>query len=142
MKKAYLDCNILLDWLLDREPFSTDAARIISITESKAMKSFVSPLTLANTWYLLHRATNRKIAEAFLLDALNLFQIVDVTEKATRQAVVNRFRDFEDDLHYFATLDAGLDCIITRNQADFPEDNIEILDAGGFIKKYGLDVSG
>jgi hypothetical protein len=73
---------------------------------------------------------------------LNLFQIVDVTEKATRQAVVNRFRDFEDDLHYFATLDAGLDCIITRNQADFPEDNIEILDAGGFIKKYGLDVSG
>lgn len=30
--KVYIDCNILIDWLLNREPFSYFATRIIELT--------------------------------------------------------------------------------------------------------------
>jgi predicted nucleic acid-binding protein len=51
MIKTYIDCNILLDWLLDREPFSSYSAKIIELTETKKIIGIVSPLTLANTYW-------------------------------------------------------------------------------------------
>ena len=40
MIKAYIDCNILIDWLLDREPYSYYAAKIIELTENPSFETF------------------------------------------------------------------------------------------------------
>ncbi len=50
MIKVYIDCNILIDWLLERESDSYCAAKIIEYTEEKRVESYVSVLTLANTY--------------------------------------------------------------------------------------------
>ena len=141
IKKVYIDCNILLDWLLDRDPFSYPAALLISLTESGEIQSSVSALTLANTYYILNREVNQKIAEEFLKDGLKLFQIVDLTADHVLSAIKNKYKDFEDDLHYFAAVGSSLDCIITRNTRHFRPDNIRVVSAEDFIAEYSEEFS-
>lgn len=141
IKKVYIDCTILLDWLLDREPFSYPAALIISLTESGEIQSSVSALTLANTYYILKREVNQKIAEEFLKDGFKLFQIVDLTAEDVRNAIKNKHKDFEDDLHYFAALSSSIDCIITRNTKHFRPDDIRATSAEDFIADYSEEFS-
>jgi len=64
--KAYIDCNILIDWLLDRGPYSFYAAKVIELIEQNKIKSYISPLILANTYYIVSKTLNKKIAEEFI----------------------------------------------------------------------------
>jgi len=43
---------------MDREPFSYYAAKLITLTEEKKIKSLVSALTLANTYYIIRKELN------------------------------------------------------------------------------------
>ena len=134
MKKIYLDCNILIDWLLDRDPYSYYAAKLIELTEEKKIISYISGLTLANTYYIINKEKNKKIANEFLKDSLNLFKFVPISASTIKKAILNQYKDFEDDIHYFVSLENKIEYIITRNKKDFPEnDKIKIFNAEEFL---------
>ena len=134
MKKVYLDCNILIDWLLDREPYSYYASKVIELTEENKIISFVSGLTLANTYYIIKKELNKEIANEFLKDSLNLFKFLSITEFTIKKAISKQYKDFEDDLHYTASIENDIDYLITRNKKDFPKNKIKIVDAKEFLE--------
>ena len=136
MKRVYVDCNILIDWLLEREPYSLYAAKLIELTETGQIESFVSAVTLAITHYIIKRALNQKVADEFLKDALLLFRFCDISSDTITKAINNKYRDFEDDLHYQTAIDQSIDYLITRNKKHFRQDGIEILDAEQFVKRH------
>jgi predicted nucleic acid-binding protein len=134
MTKAYLDCNILIDWLLDREPFSFYATKIIELAENKEIEAYVSALTLANTYYIISKELNRKLADEFLKDSLKLFQFTDITKNTIKEAIEKKNKDFEDDVHYQAAVENKLDYLITRNKKDFKKTNIMVVDSEEFLQ--------
>jgi len=134
MEKLLIDCNILIDWLTDRPPFSIYANKLLVLIENKIVKGLVSPLTLSNTYYILRKQTNKKIANEFLIDVLNLFSIVDITKEITLSAIKNRYKDFEDDLHYQTAIKNNIDFLITRSKADFLKNKIQIMTAEEYLK--------
>lgn len=134
MDKLLIDCNILIDWLADRHPFSKYANQLLVLIEKKTVEGFVSPLTLSNTYYILRKQTNKRIANEFLNDVKSIFKIVDITKKITLSAINNRYKDFEDDLHYQTAIMNHIDFIITRNKTDFLKDKIQIMTAEEYLK--------
>ena len=134
MRRVYIDCNILLDWLLRREPYSFYATQLISLTEKKEIESYVSPLTLANAHYIIKKMLNEKVADQFTKDSLSLFRIADITADIVQKAISNKYHDFEDDLHYFTAVNNSIEFLITRNIKDFRQEKIKIMDAENFIK--------
>jgi predicted nucleic acid-binding protein len=135
MIKAYIDCNILLDWLLDREPFSSYSAKIVELTESKKIQSLVSPLTLANTYYIVSKELNKKIADEFIKDSLQIFSVPGISLKNVKDAVNNKFKDFEDDIHSSIASENNVDFLITRNKKDFKNDEFKVIDAEEFLRE-------
>ncbi|NQT24760.1 PIN domain-containing protein [candidate division KSB1 bacterium] len=134
MDKLFIDCNILLDWLTDRPPFSQHAEKLLTLIEKNQVEGFVSPLTLSNTYYVLRKQTIKKIANEFLKDSRILFNIIDITKDITIEAIENKFKDFEDDLHYYTAQRNNLNFIITRNKSDFIKDKINILTAEEYLR--------
>ena len=59
---------------------------------------------------------------------------MDLTKKNVVDAIENKYKDFEDDLHYMVARDNAIKYIITRNKEDFKEGNIIIMTAEEFIK--------
>lgn len=133
MDKLLIDCNILIDWLTNRPPFSVHAERILTLIEKNEVIGYVSPLTLSNTYYILRKQTSRKTANEFLNDSIKLFTILDITKEITVNAIENKFRDFEDDLHLYTAINNKLNFIITRNKNDFSKRKINILTAEEYL---------
>lgn len=134
MIKAYIDCNILLDWLLDREPFSSYSAKIVELIETRKILGLVSPLTLANTYYVISKELNKKIADEFILDSLVIFSVPGISQKNVKEAVTNKFKDFEDDIHSSIAAENNVDFLITRNKKDFKNEKFKVLDAEEFLR--------
>jgi predicted nucleic acid-binding protein len=133
MINAFIDCNILLDWLMEREPFSYNATKIIEYAEEGKIKIYVSGLVLANVHYLISNMKNKKIANEFIKDSLRLFHFTGISQKTIVNSIKYLHKDFEDDLHYFTAVENKLDYIVTRNKNDFQKEKIKVVDSEEFI---------
>ena len=56
MKKVFLDTNVVLDFLLNRAPFSDDIAEIISLAEILSIQLCVSATCMTDTHYIMKRS--------------------------------------------------------------------------------------
>ncbi|MBD3208234.1 MAG: PIN domain-containing protein [Candidatus Nealsonbacteria bacterium] len=134
MVKAYIDTDVILDLLQKRERFFDDAARIFVLLENGKARGYVSPLIFANLYYLLRKERGAKPALDALLRLKMLLRVLTIGDKAVQLALSSAFRDFEDALQYYAAVEHGLDCLITRNKKDYRGEDIPVYLPGEFLE--------
>ncbi len=128
MKKLFLDTNVILDFLGNREPFAEHAAIIFDQAEKGNMSIYVSALSFSNLYYILRKATNHKKAMQLLNNLNDLVTIVEVDQQITDQAMASEFRDFEDAIQdSCAAKVKKLDALVTRNLKDFKKSKVSTL---------------
>lgn len=120
MMKVYFDCNVLLDFVLRRDPFFTNATLLISLVNQQVIKGFISPLTMANVYYTARKEHGKKYALEFAKQCQQLFQFCDNSGTALQDAIDKHYKDFEDDIHFFSVVHSDITIIVTRNTKDFP----------------------
>lgn len=135
MKKILIDTDVILDFFLDREPFSENAAKILSLCESKQITGFITPVIISNVYYLL----SQKGKQERVIDKLkNLLLIIDVLiiyKNSILVALNSEFKDFEDALqNYAAEIDGKIDLIVTRNTKDFKKSKLAVMHPEEFLK--------
>ena len=119
MKKVFIDTNILIDFLGEREPFYDAAARIVSRADRKEIELMVSSLSYATASYILMRYNPRELVMEKMKKFTPLCTVTDVGAEEVNQSLYSAFPDFEDALQYHSALKAGATAIITRNKKDF-----------------------
>jgi len=114
-KKLFLDTNIMLDFLGERDTFYTPSAQLATLADHKKIKIIVSPISFATVNYFLAKSEGISNAKEKLRKFKILCEIATINESIVEKALNSDFEDFEDSLHYFCALDAKCDIIITRN---------------------------
>ncbi|MES2629214.1 MAG: PIN domain-containing protein [Bacteroidota bacterium] len=133
-RRVYIDTNIMLDLLGEREPFYLPAARLFSLADQQKLILVCSPLSFATVSYFLTKFENPAIAK----DKLRRFKII-ITVCRIDEAIVDKslnsdFTDFEDALHYFTAVDSKCEVIITRNAKDFKNSALPVMSAEEFLE--------
>jgi predicted nucleic acid-binding protein len=135
MTELFIDTDVIIDFLIDRKPFSREAAIIFTLIEQKKLKGFSSSLTFSNLYYVLRKieSHNKVISK---LDCLSkMVGILKVEELTIKNALASGFPDFEDSIQYFSAVDSKkIDVIITRNIRDFKKSEIPVMTPGDFLK--------
>lgn len=127
MDKIFLDTDVILDFLLAREPFAKDAAMIISLSERRKIQACTTVLVFANAYYILRKlAPHKKVVEK-LLQLSRLIEIIDLTKPAVILALQSDFSDFEDALQCFAAVAGKVKIIVTRNVRDYKYSELAVL---------------
>ncbi len=134
MKSLFVDTNIVLDLLAHRMPYYTDAAKLFSLADRKEIKLSVSALCLADINYILSKQNLEMDVRGILRKFKVLVDVLPFDDKIIDLALNSEFRDFEDAIQYFTAIENEQDLIITRNQPDFKESKIPVMNAGEFIK--------
>ena len=95
--RLMIDTNIILDVLLEREPFYEDSKRILSLCESGKIYGFISASTASDIFYLVRKALH-STDEAYkaLGNILNIVKILTVTNEDVNSAFAQHAPDFED----------------------------------------------
>jgi len=135
MKNILIDTDVILDFFLDREPFSENAAQVLSLCEKKEITGFVTPVIISNTYYLLsQKGKQEKVIEKLKI-LLTIIEILIIDKNSIILALNSDFKDFEDALqNYSAELNGKIDIIITRNTKDYKKSKLPVMNPEDFLK--------
>ena len=135
MKSVLIDTDVILDFFFDRKPFSDNAARVLSLCESREIKGFITSVIISNVYYLLKQnSTHEKVIEK-LRQLVTITEVLTTDKDAILNALNSNFKDFEDALqNYSAELNGQIDIIITRNIKDFKNSSLGIMTPGNYLK--------
>jgi len=131
--KILFDTNVVLDVLLDREPFADDAAYLISKVELSEIQGFLCATTITTLYYIIAKSIGPKSASKHIATLLSLFSIAPVNRLVLEKSISSRFNDFEDSVLHESALYSGAQYIITRNSIDFKKAKLPIFEPKEFI---------
>ena len=119
MESIFLDTNVVLDLLGEREGFYESAAAIASLADKGEIELVVSALSFPTVFYVLSKfESNKKVREK-----LQKFKVIsktsDLTDKIVEKGLSSNFEDFEDALQYHCAIETNCNILITRNIKDF-----------------------
>ncbi len=131
--KIFIDTNILLDVLRNRQPFAKESLSIWSLVESGKMEGYISAISFNNVHYILRRAFDNKTADDAMRIMRDTFRIIPLDERILNKAIDSKSNDFEDAIQFFSAIHADVDYIITRNVKDFSYQDISALTPEAFL---------
>jgi len=120
------DTNVILDALLDREPFGTDAAGLFNAVEDCAINGLICANSVTTIFYLIRKGMHIQQARHKLRLLLELFEIAPVNRSVLENALNLSFADYEDSVVYQSAVSVNADGIVTRNQKDFIKSKIAV----------------
>jgi predicted nucleic acid-binding protein len=127
MIHALLDTNVILDVLLDRTPWSTDAAVLWQAKLDGRFIACVTATSLTDIFYLSRRLAGLEKAWQVIHAILDQLSVIPIGIGELRLATTLEGNDFEDNLQVACAIIGQLDLIVTRNLAGFTGNNIPIL---------------
>ena len=133
-ESLFLDTNVVLDLLGERDPYYEPAAMIVSLADRNVVTVVVSALTYPTVHYLLTKFEREHMVRDKIRKFRAITQTSDLTDSIIEKALGSDFRDFEDALQYHCALQADCDILITRNTKDFRKSRIPVLSAEEYLK--------
>ncbi len=132
-KNLFLDTNVILDIILEREDFLAESKQILVMKDSDKVELYASALTLATTAYFAKKFG--KDPRVILSKVLKWISVIDLRNEHFEKAILSDFPDFEDALQYFSAQEViAIDYIITRNLKDFKLSRIPVFNPKQFIE--------
>jgi len=139
--KVLFDTNVILDVLLNREPFVNISAQLVGLVEQKKIEGYLCATTITTLDYLMTKATDRKQAALAVQKLLSMFNIADVNAVVLRLAIHSEFTDFEDAVQYFAGECCVVDALVTRNIKDYKASQWPVYTPDTLLKAFELRIS-
>ncbi len=115
--KIFLDTNLLLDLLMERNIELDAIHEIIKLSEKGTMDVYISESVITNIFYIL-----RKEKKIDTLSAIReICKTVNVVpfSKDVLYYPIEKYKDTEDGILYFLASKAKMNYFITRNVKDF-----------------------
>ena len=116
MKKIFLDTNILIDLIVERQPHLTTLQETLPYLNPSQI--YLSTLSIHIIYYVLKIKKDSKLDKR-VQTVCSKINLVPLTPSITLQAINTYLTDFEDTLQYYSALDQDCDYILTRNIKDF-----------------------
>ncbi len=134
--KAFLDTNIVLDFLGEREPFYLSAAKIATLADKGKIEIVVSALSYVTVSYFLAKFEGIEKTKDKLRKFKVISNICELDEKIIEKGLNSDFSDYEDSLQYFSALRLECDILVTRNVKDFKGAQIPVMTPDEFLNSF------
>ena len=135
--KLLIDTNIVLDVLLQREPFFRDAVKVMNLAQYDDVHEYVSASAITDIYCIAHKQIkDRKLVLDLIKRLLMVVSIAAVTEQEIRNALETEWKDFEDAVQYSVALLNEMEGLVTRNPGDYERTDISIWSPEQVLKMY------
>lgn len=134
--RVLIDTCVILDTLQAREPFAEDANNIFLAAANHLYNGYISAKATTDIYYLTHRHTHSdKDSRDILNKLLTIFDVLDTMGIDCRRAIPSKTTDYEDAVMIETAIRSEIDCIVTRNTADYDNSPVTIYTPSEFLKK-------
>ena len=126
--RVLFDTNVLLDALLERDPFVENAVFLLNAVRARKINGFMSATTVTDIYYLVRKRTKSsdKALKA-VTNLLRLMNICPVDRMILEAAAFLEGTDFEDNIQLACAASLELNAIVTRDKNGFTASPISIM---------------
>jgi predicted nucleic acid-binding protein len=117
--RVLFDTDVVLDLVLDREPFADAAADIFTLHQEGQVLGHISGITVVNVFYVTRKSKGLIGAKKAVEELLATLSICPVDQLVLENAHRLTFSDYEDAVQHACATASGLEAIVTRNLADY-----------------------
>ena len=137
--KVFVDTDIILDVLLERDVFFEYGAAIFEMSAKGKIDLYASVLSISNISYIIRKEIkNVKKVKEYIKDLMDIVRTVSVNEGTVRKALETDFSDIEDSIQYTAAKESGMDCLVTRNVKDYKTSTLRVYGSKEFTEKHQI----
>jgi predicted nucleic acid-binding protein len=133
-KKVFIDSDIILDVLAEREEFYESSAQIFDMGYTKELELYTTAVVFSNVFYFLRKKHGIEKSKELLKKLRIIMKVVPIDEIMVDNALDSKFGDFEDGLQYFSAKGNEIPIVLTRNTRDYKEKDIIIQTAEEYLK--------
>ena len=131
-KRIFVDTNILLDVLLEREGYYYDALKIWANAENGNVEACIAAISLNNIHYVMRKLKSETTAMIAVKILLRIFKVIPVDADILGLAVDFHDKDFEDDIQLQCALKAKCSQLFTRNPNHYDHSAIAVVPPSSF----------
>ena len=84
MTDLFIDTDVIIDFIIDRQPFSREAAQVFTLIDQKKVKGYASVLSYSNIVYVLRNHASHKKVITILNELSDLVGILKVDDDIIR----------------------------------------------------------
>jgi len=119
MKKILFDTNVVLDVLLDRQPYGEASASAWAAVETGISVGMLAAHSVTTIHYLIRKEKGNVKAKQIASAILRVFGVATVDGAVIQEALQLPLSDFEDAVTAAAARRAACECIVTRDPRGF-----------------------
>jgi predicted nucleic acid-binding protein len=141
LSNLFIDTDIILDVILNREAWYDDSAAIFKCFENNTAKLYTSSSIIINAQYIGQKQISKDRCKSAIKYLLEYFEIIEPTKSSIIEAYNSDFTDTEDAIQYFMAKNSGLiDYFITRNVKDYKAayNGIPVITPAQFLKLHAI----
>jgi predicted nucleic acid-binding protein len=132
--RVLLDTNVIIDAFASREPWNSDAERIILLASEDKLETVICASSVTDIFYIcnkIFRDTSR--TREVIKTLFNIFNVIDVKKKDLEEALSSEVNDFEDALISSCAKRTKSQYIVTRNIKDFEKSLVPAITPKEFL---------
>jgi|ERR1700744_3558802 len=133
-RHLYIDSDVLLDMLLERQPFFEYSQLLLSQSKLNKIKLSTSALVIANINYIASKKLGNIVAREHIKQLTKLIEILPFEKDVVDKALDSYFVDFEDAIQNFIAEKYACEAIITRNIKDYKQSKLPIYTTEQYLK--------
>ena len=122
------DTNVILDVLLEREPFVDAASKLFALVDNGRIRGLICATTVTTVFSIAAKDFGQRRARDQVHGLLGLFEVAPVDRDVLDGALDIHFPDYEDAVLHEAARAVGATAIVTRDRRDFANSAIPALD--------------
>ena len=124
MNKYFVDTDVIIDLLAQRQPHFHFSAVLFSLAEMGKYELYTTPTVIVNTFYIIRKQLGNEEAKNAIRKLRLIIHVIDSSGKVIDQALNSSFSDFEDAVQYYTCINSKISTIITRNLKDYKNANL------------------
>lgn len=129
-----IDTNVMLDYLIKREPYYKDASEIFFMCASGKLNGCIAAHSVINAFYILRKSLSAEKRRKMLLDLCEITNVIGIDQRDVLSVLNDKgFADMEDCLQSECAAKCGAEYVITRNVKDFVESKVAAIEPRDFI---------
>jgi predicted nucleic acid-binding protein len=113
--KILFDTNVILDYLLERQPFVEVASELWNANARGQLEGYISAITPINIFYIVRKEVPLETVHAGIAELLSLFRVCPIDLSVLQAALKSQMKDYEDAVQYASAKSIGVEVIVTRD---------------------------
>lgn len=118
--KILIDTNIVLDHLLQREPYCYDAEMLFRLVQSGVFDAHINTSSISDIAYILKKSgIDTTMILQFLSELASVIKFIATTKLTLDNVILNKPIDIEDGLQEHSAIENQIEAIVTRDSSGF-----------------------